>query len=383
MPLSGIRVLDFTRHLPGPYATDLLRRLGAEIIKIEPPDGDPTRWVPPFAGVDGALYVLVNAGKRSVAVDLKNEQGRAFIHRLASSCDVAVESYRPGMAAEFDVDAETLRRINPRLIYCSISGFGSGSQRSAHDLNFVALAGLLDLQRDSNGRPVLPSTQIGDMAGAMFAALAILAAIIDRGRTGSGKVIDISMSDATRAMMPAAEALYRGTHHTPETFFLTGALPNYNVYRTADAKYLAVAALEPRFWEAFCEAIGHPELVQQQFEVKHHAEVRRKIESTIASKRRDEWESIFEGLDACVEPVLTIEEAHSRFGDPMGRHPLQTNFPAPPAQVDPIGAAFDEAARLAGLSGGETAAAKKGGAFRTKGGLKKLILRAHQKVTGS
>src|SRR5512140_3284545 len=121
MPLTGIRILDFTRHLPGPYATDLLRRLGAEIIKIEPPEGDPTRWVPPFAGGDGALYVLVNAGKRSVVVDLKSDPGRSFVHDLAPACDVVVESYRPGNAAEFGVDAETLRTINPRLIYCSIS----------------------------------------------------------------------------------------------------------------------------------------------------------------------------------------------------------------------------------------------------------------------
>lgn len=349
MPLRGIRVVDFTRHLPGPYSTDILRRLGAEVIKIEPPEGDPTRWLPPFDGDYGALFTLINGGKESVVVDLKSAEGRRFVHALIGHADVAVESYRPGVTKRFGIDAPALRALNPRLVYCSISGFGAANARSSHDLNFVALAGLLDLQRDRSGRPVLPATQLGDMAGALFAALAIVSALYARQRTGEGKTIDISMSDGIRALMPTAEALYRGTHHKPESFMLTGALPNYDVYETADAKYLAIAPLEPHFWKRFCEAIGHPELIAKQYTESARPEIRATITAALASKPRDEWERLFSGLDVCVEPVLSIEEAHARFGDPMLGHPLQTNFPhtLPPAPT--FGSGFEKAARIAGF----------------------------------
>jgi alpha-methylacyl-CoA racemase len=381
LPLQNIRVLDFTRHLPGPYASDLLRRMGAEVIKIEPPEGDPTRWIPPFSGGDGALYTLVNAGKKSVAVNLKTAEGRELVHRLAEQCDVAMESYRPGVAAGFGVDGPTLRSINPRLVHCSISGFGAGSARSSHDLNFVALAGLLDLQRDQAGRPILPATQIGDMAGALFAALAIVAALFERERSGSGRQLDISMSDATRAVMPTAESLYRGLHQTPATFILTGSLPSYNLYATSDGEYLAVAALEPRFWSAFCKAIGHAELIERQLDESATEEIRRTIERTISSKSRAEWEKIFETVDACVEPVLSIEEAHHRFGDPLLRHPIQTNFPSTTLPVSPLGSDFAEVAALAGFDRAGAARLKRSGSFTPKGTLKKFLFRANRMLS--
>lgn len=376
LPLEGTRVLDFTRHLPGPYATDLLRRLGADVIKIEPPDGDPTRFLPPFHGDWGALFVLVNAGKKSVVVDLKTDEGRAFVYRVAETCDVVVESYAPGVAAEFGIDAATLRAKNPRIVYCSISGYGAENPRSGHDANFVALAGLLDLQRDSNGRPVLPATQIGDMGGALFASNAILAALVEREKTGEGRTIDISMSDATRAMMPTAEALYRGTQHTPQSFFLTGAIPCYTIYRTADRKYLMVAALEPRFWEAFCRAIGHPDLVSLQYDEKARSKVFATIEAAIAAHPREHWEKVFARVDCCVEPVLTIEEAHERFGDPMARHPFATNYQAPAAAVDSIGHSLTEVARAAGLDDDAIRKASESPAFRPRHSLQKTIATA-------
>jgi len=345
LPLDGIRVLDLTRHLPGPYATDLLRRLGAAVIKIEPPTGDPTRHTLPPGGEQGALFALLNAGKKSVAVDLKSVVGRELVQRLARECDVLVESYRPGVAAGFGVDYETLVSLNPRLIYCSISGYGAASPRSGHDLNFVALAGLLDLQRDRQGRPVMPSMQLGDMGGALFGALAILAALFERASSGRGRKIDISMADVTRVMMPTAESLDRGMPAWPETFMLAGAIPSYNLYRTADAKYLAVATLEPQFWKGFCEAIGHPELIP--FPIDGNA--RERVAAAIATRSREEWESVFAKLDVCVEPVLNITESHERYGDPMLRHPFETNFPAPAAGVDELGASLEEVADMAGI----------------------------------
>jgi crotonobetainyl-CoA:carnitine CoA-transferase CaiB-like acyl-CoA transferase len=372
-PLDGIRVLDFSRHLPGPYATDLLQQLGAEILKIEPPDGDPTRWLPPIIDDYGALFHLVNGGKESIVADLKTAEGRRFVHRLAEVCDVAVESYHPETASRFGVDAATLTRINPRLVHCSVSGYGAGSPRSSHDLNFVALAGMLDLQRDSNGRPVLPSTQIGDMSGGLFAALSIVAALFERQTTDSGRSIDISMADATRAVMPTAEALYRGTNETPESFFLTGALPSYNVYETADGGYLAVASLEPKFWVQFCQAIGLPELIERQYDRKASEEIRAKVSDAIRRKTRVEWEAIFATVDACVSPVLSIEEAHERFGDPVERHPIRRNFGSTTAPAPRLGASFERAAGVAGLSADEALAFRKTGAFDGTHQLRQLI----------
>ncbi|MHB0971266.1 MAG: CaiB/BaiF CoA transferase family protein [Thermoanaerobaculia bacterium] len=373
MPLRGIRVVDFTRHLPGPYATDILRRLGAEVIKIEPPEGDPTRWLPPFDGDYGALFTLVNAGKESVVVDLKSDEGRRFVHALIAHADVAVESYKPGVTQRFGIDVATLLAINPRLVYCSLSGYGAANARSSHDLNFVALAGLLDLQRDRSGRPVLPATQLGDMGGALFAALAILAALLERQRTGEGKSIDISMSDGIRALMPTAEALYRGTHHTPESFMLTGALPNYDVYETADGKYIAIAALEPHFWKRFCEAIGHPELIAKQYTESARPEIRATVTAAIVAKTRDAWERVFSGLDVCVEPVLSIEEAHERFGDPMLGHPLQTNFPHTLPPAPKFGGDFEKVARIAGFDDAAIRELRASGHFERKEKLQQFI----------
>jgi crotonobetainyl-CoA:carnitine CoA-transferase CaiB-like acyl-CoA transferase len=373
LPLEGIRVLDFTRHLPGPYATDILCRLGAQVLKVEPPDGDPTRWLPPIVGDAGSLFHLVNAGKQSVVVDLKSETGRSFARRLATVSDVVAESYRPEAALELGIDSRTLMAINPRLVYCSVSGYGGGDPRSGHDLNFVALAGLLDLQRDRERRPVLPSTQLGDMAGALFAALSILAALIERDKTGRGKLLEISMSDATRAVMPTAEALYRGTHTSPSAFFLTGALPEYNVYETSDGKYLAAAPLEPKFWEAFCSTIGAPQLLEKQYDVGARAEVFETIRRMIASKPRDEWEALFAGVDACVTPVLTIEESHERFGDPVARNPLQSNFPATRGGTPQLGEHFGRAADALELDRAEREKLRKSGHFETKRKLQRFV----------
>jgi alpha-methylacyl-CoA racemase len=380
LPLDGIVVLDFTRHLPGPYATDILRRLGARVLKVEPPDGDPTRWLPPFDREHGALFKLINGGKESLVVDLKNQDGKEFIHALVPFADIVVESYRPGIAARFGIDTATLRAINQRLIYCSISGFGGGRERSAHDLNFVALSGLLDLQRDRHGTPVLPATQIGDMSGALYAALLILAALHGRDRTGVGASLDVSMAAAARAIMPTAEALYRGSHHTPETFWLTGGLPNYTLYRTRDGGFLAVASLEPHFWESFCTAIGHPELVPLQFDTSARDRVTRTIAETIAGRDRSDWEGIFEEVDACVEPVLTIEEAHLRFGDPLLNGPLQTNYPTGPLDPPSLGSSFEAAADLAGLTAGQRKLRRKGGAFDPGSRLKQFFRRSVLKL---
>jgi len=372
-PLEGIKVLDFTRYLPGPYATDLLRKLGAEVLKVEPPDGDPTRWLPPVVEDYGTLFHHLNEGKKSLVADLRLPEGRRLVHRLAEVCDVAVESYHPDAAVNLGVDGETLTRINPRLVHCSIVGFGPEVPLSGHDLNFVALAGMLDLQRDRQGRPVLPATQIGDMSGALFAALSIVSALFERQTTHSGRALRISMADATRSAMPTAEALYRGTHATPGSFFLTGALPCYNVYRTSDDKYLAVAPLEPKFWAALCEGIGRPELIDRQYDRNSAEETRAKVADAISRKTRAEWESIFSRIDACVSPVLTIEEAHDRFGDPSPRHPIASNFGSTSEPAPRLGVDFQRAVEIAEVTPDEAQAFRKSGAFDPVHRLKQYI----------
>jgi alpha-methylacyl-CoA racemase len=383
LPLSGVRVADFTRHLPGPYATDLLAKLGAEVFKLEPPDGDPTRWIPPLSDDHSALYALLNSGKRSVVVDLKEKRGRDFARRLAGVCDVAVESYRPGVATQFGIDAASLQAINPRLIYCSISGFGSQSERSGHDLNFVALAGLLDLQKSTAGEPVIPAAQIGDTAGALYAALMIVSALRERDRTGAGRILDISLLDCARAVMTTAEAAAT-PEGAPMRALVTGGMPCYETYETADGGFIAVGALEPRFWEAFCNAIGRPDLIERHLDRPAWPSTRAEVAGVIRTRSRAEWERVFAPIDACTEPVLTMDEARERFGALPVANPIARNF-APPAavNVDPLGASFAAAAQAAGFDGKTVDRMRSDAAFQPAGKLKRFLFRAHQRLLGT
>jgi crotonobetainyl-CoA:carnitine CoA-transferase CaiB-like acyl-CoA transferase len=362
-PLHGVRVVDFTHHLPGPYATDLLARLGAEVVKVEPPQGDPARWLPPFDGDFGRLFTLLNRGKRSVVVDLSDSEGVRFVHRLAATADVVVDSWRPGTAEKLSVDASTLRRINPRLVCCSISAFGSSSPRSAHDANCAALAGLCDLQRDSGGRVILPAVQLGDMGGAVYAALLIVSALFDRETTGEGRVLDVSMLDAARSLMPSAEALYRDSPDPQTTFFLSGSLPSYDVYRTADGRELMVASLESHFWERFCTAISRPHLIPLHHDPASHERVRQEIGEAIAARSLEQWEAVFREVDACVEPVLTVDESHERFGPVDRNDPLSRNLGAYSGEVDPLGAGLAAVAVEIGYDSAEVKSLQQHPAF--------------------
>lgn len=375
-PLDGIRVLDFTRHLPGPYATDVLARLGAEVIKIEPPQGDPARWLPPFDGDFGTLYTLLNRGKRSVVVDLADDEGIRFVHRLAAVCDVAVDSWRPGTAEKFSIDPVTLQSINPRLICCSISGYGRDNHRSGHDANFVALSGLLDLQRDEAGHVTLPAVQLGDMGGALYGALLVLASIIERDKTGVGRMIDVSMLGAARSLMPTAEALHHASPEPQRTFFLTGSFPGYHAYRTRDDRELMVAPLETHFWARFCQAIGRDDLIPIQYDEKRTGEIRDAVAAAILTKDLSEWETIFETVDACVEPVLTLQEAEQRFGTFDETHPLTTNLGAHPGSVEPPGASLEAISRELGLDQAEMKSVRKSRAFRPRKELKQRLEQA-------
>jgi len=300
-PLEGIVVLDFTRLLPGPFCTQLLANLGADVIKIEDPKlGDYMRSVPPIIHDVSYPFVMVNRGKRSLAVDLKTAEGQEILRKLAGHADILVEQFRPGVMARLGADYDALAMLNPRLIYCSFSGFGQNGPYKdlpGHDINFEALAGILSVSRNRDERrPAIPSVPVADLAGGFNAALAILASLRTRDRTGRGEFIDVAIYDTAVTLLVLGLARFFATGEEPvagETL-ITGTFPFYSLYETKDGEWLSVAAVEPKFWERMCELIGAPELSGKQFV---EAAERGAVAETLASRFRErtlaEWESMF------------------------------------------------------------------------------------------
>lgn len=310
--LAGLRVLDLTRYIPGPFCTMLLGDLGADVIKVEePPVGDATRRVPPAVGEDSAVHAALNRSKRSVVVDIRQDAGSAVVRRLAAKSDVLVEGFRPGALARRGLGAEDLRRENPRLVYCSLTGYGQDgpmAARAGHDLDYIALGGLLGAIRDADGRPVLPPTQLADMTGGLLAAIGILAALQARERTGRGQVVDVSMLEGILALMtiPATRVLSGGTLEGE----LTGTHACYNVFRCKDGRHLAVGALEPKFWESLATALGLPERASGQWEGgEKRRDTLEAFARVFATRDRDDWVRELYAADACVEPVLDLAES--------------------------------------------------------------------------
>src|SRR4051812_4719628 len=260
--LHGIRILDLSRLLPGPFLTMILADLGADVVKVEDPKlGDYMRQIPPARGGMSGRYLAVNRGKRSIVLDLKAPAGRDALLRMAARADVVVESFRPGVLDKLGVGYEALAAVNPGIVVCSISGFGQTGpyvDRAGHDLGYLALAGVLAMGGPPGGAPMMPGVQIADLAGgALWSATAILAALVGRHRTGRGAHLDISMTEGAMALVAAELGnLACGVAATRGTATLNGGLACYGIYRTADDRYLAVGALEPKFWLALNQAIG-------------------------------------------------------------------------------------------------------------------------------
>lgn len=315
--LHGLRVLDFTTLYPGPLATMLLADLGADVIRIEAPDRpDMLRFAPPH-DVDGAsaLYRMVNRNKRSIVVDLKADGATELIMRLVDDADILVEQFRPGVMQRLGLSADVLRARCPKLIYCSISSFGQDgpfATRPGHDINFLALSGLSHhLGRPDTG-PVPINALIGDVAGGTWGAVGgILAAVIARFRTGVGQLVDISMTDGALLMnaMAAMGALARGEDLNAGDGWLNGG-GSYDYYRCEDGRWLSVGALEPKFFAAFVQAIGRPELGNSYMALGEAAVwPKDQIRAAIATKSLAEWREVFDSVACCVEPVLTPTEA--------------------------------------------------------------------------
>ncbi len=319
LPLAGLRILDLTRLLPGPVCTLHLADLGAEVIKIEDTGvGDYARSMSAGAapGEDSYFFRLVNRNKRGMRLDLKQAAGVAVFLRLAREADVIVESFRPGVVDKLGVGYAAVQAINPRIVYCAITGYGQDGpwrDRAGHDLNYIATSGVLDQIGNAGEAPAIPNLQVGDLlGGALTAALGILAAVLGARASGEGRYVDVSMTDATfvHAYTALLSVLTRGETLPRGTDDLNGGLPAYGLYRTADGGSLAVGALEPKFWQVMCDALGRPELKPHGLaRGEDGTRTRQALEALFASQPLAHWSAVFEKVDCGVTPVLRFEEA--------------------------------------------------------------------------
>ncbi len=315
-PLEGIKVLDFSTLLPGPMASLILIEAGAEVIKIERPSGgDDMRAYPPAWGDDGAHFSLLNRGKKSLAIDLKLPAAQAQLRPLLERADIVLEQFRPGVMDRLGFGYADLIKIKPDLIYCAITGYGqtgARKQRAGHDLNYMGDSGLLALSMGDEKRPTVPPALVADIAaGAYPAVMNILLALRHRDRTGEGAFLDISMTDNLSPFMFSALAIGQATGHWSGNGegLLTGGSPRYQLYPTNDGKVAAVAALEPKFWTAFCETIGlHPSLRNDSIDPEA---TKNAVADILAKMPADHWQQLFDQADCCCTIVQTLEQAIS------------------------------------------------------------------------
>ena len=309
LPLQGIRVLDLSRLLPGPYLTQLMADMGAEVIKVETPlAGDYARLAPPEMGL-GNLYETVNRGKKSLALNYRNPRGRELFLKLVVTADVVLEGFRPTIADKYRIGYEAVRAVKPDIVYCSLSGYGQEGtyqQRAGHDLNYMSIGGAVGLNGRFGEGPIPYGMPVADLSGGMLAAIAILGALVGRIRTGQGMYLDMALLDGVISWMTplALSAHFSGLNVTAGTHPLLGGQACFNVYETADKAYVSLAALEPHFWGDFCKTLQREDLISRQFDPDLGPE----LTKIFHTKTRAEWLVLFAEKDACVEPVNSIEE---------------------------------------------------------------------------
>jgi crotonobetainyl-CoA:carnitine CoA-transferase CaiB-like acyl-CoA transferase len=312
-PLSGLVVLDFSTLLPGPLATLMLAEAGAEVIKVEAPGGEFMRTFPPHFEGESAVFAMLNRGKTSITLDLKTEAGKARLEPLVARADVLVEQFRPGVMARMGLGYDQVRAKNRRIVYCSISGYGQSGPRAGeagHDLNYIGATGLLALQPGAPESPTVPPALVADIGGGTFpAVINILLGLRQRDLTGEGCYIDVAMADAmfTFAFNAFARGAVTGRYPGPGQDHLAGGSPRYQLYPTRDGQLVACAALEDKFWRAFCDAIGLAR--EQAGDLAHPRGTRDAVAALIAGKTADDWRPVFAAADCCVTVVATLEEA--------------------------------------------------------------------------
>ena len=329
MALQGIKVVDLSRMAPGPFCTMVLGDLGADVIRVEEPGGgrmarERSGGVDEDAARRNAAFNALNRNKRSIALNLKDETAQKVLRQLVRDADVFVEGFRPGVVSRLGCDYETLSNINPRLVYCSLSGYGQDGPYSGlvgHDINYISVGGALGVIGERGGAPVIPYNIIADFAGGgLHAATAVLAAIIARGHTGKGQYVDVAMSDGVAYMMASVMSVYfsDGVVAAPGAMSLNGAAPYYNVYKCRDGRYLSVGCIEPWFWAALCHALGRSDLIPIQFETERAEYIKGELRDIFITKDRDEWWETLPGIDnIAVAKVSSLDEVAS---DPQNLH---------------------------------------------------------------
>lgn len=311
--LTGVKVLDLSQYIPGPMASLYLADMGAEVLKIEPPNGDEMRQVGPKDDEGFSIfYRALNAGKTVRRLDLKSTAGHAELLALVAKADILIEGFRPGVMARLNLAYETLQAINPRLIYCSLSGFGATGKRghlAAHDGNFMALSGILD--RNGTEGPVNFDPPISDVAGAVFAAFTLAGALQGRTRTGEGCQIDIGLADIPMPLQMLQIAAFGAKGIVPKRgeTYLNGGAAYYHLYETADHRHVMLGAMEPKFWTNFARTAGHPEWIARQFEPLPQQALTRDVAAFFAGHTLEVILARFDGADCCLSPVLDLGEA--------------------------------------------------------------------------
>ncbi|HAL49225.1 MAG: CoA transferase [SAR202 cluster bacterium] len=319
MALEGIKVVDLTRMAPGPFCTMVLGDMGAEVIKVEQPGGGRmavARGLPDAAEAQRrAAFSAVNRNKRSIVLNLKNRESQDILLKLAEDADVFLEGFRPGVVSRLGCDYETLHKLNPKLVYCSLSGYGQDGPYQnlvGHDINYISVGGALGGIGTPDGRPAIPNNIIADYAGGgLHAAVGVMGALLAKGTTGEGQYVDIAMSDGVGYMLAAMMSEYfsLGSIPKPGATVLNGAAPYYNVYKCKDGKYLSLGCIEPWFWTDLCTALGREDLIEGQFDESNWPRVTVELENIFAQRDREEWWTMLESAgDVAVAKVYSIDE---------------------------------------------------------------------------
>jgi crotonobetainyl-CoA:carnitine CoA-transferase CaiB-like acyl-CoA transferase len=333
MKLSGVKVIDLSMFLPGPHFTMMMADHGAEVIRVEPFAGEPVREVGLRQGGHSVWFRNTHRGKKSLRVNLKDPRGRELLLRLAEHADVLVEGFRPGVMARLGADYATLSALNPRLVYCSLSGFGQdGPYRDfpAHDINYLSLAGVLGQLGQPDEPPTIPLNLVADYAGAsMHGALGVMFALFARERTGRGQLVDVAYLDSTISLLSAVPSFMAFFGGGPEpqrgvgTF--DGTRPYYTTYECGDGKLLSIGSTEPHLWHNFCDAVDRPEWKVAQLGPgealrgprPEQVQVKQEVAGLLRTKPRDEWYDLLTKADVCVGKVYDPSEV---FEDPQVRH---------------------------------------------------------------
>ena len=317
LPLEGIRILDLTRLLPGPFATLILADLGADVLKIEDPKlGDYIRMYAPFINKQSAYFLSINRNKKSMHCNLKSPEGKEIFIELAKKSDIVVESFRPGVMKRLGLGFDELLPYNPSLIYCAVTGYGQDGpyrDRAGHDLNYISIAGISNITGYKSGRPAIPGTQIADIGGgSLYTVVSILAALQMRNRDRQGRFLDVAMTDGAMSFLISQmiPAFVSGVIPQREEARLTGMYPCYQIYETKDGKFMSLGALEDKFWAEFCSAVGRDDLVPHAFpKGEKRDEVIEDVKQIFRSRTQEEWIVFFQEHDCCCEPVLDFQQA--------------------------------------------------------------------------